>query len=238
MIANRALYLLAGLFYLKTGVVYGKGLILSGPDDSIARLSGQILKVAYKKIGYDVVLRYLPAERSLQFSNRNKKGISGEINRILSVGDTYENLVPVLVPVNRIEGMAFSHIKSISVSGWESLKPYKIGIRIGTKFAEKNTQGMNVTRSASNQSLFSMLAGDRIQVVITSRTEGLFEIAKNRKLQNVKALEPPLISVPLYHFLHSSKKELVPKITEVLKKMNAEKDVQRIRTRFFSEFGP
>ena len=183
-----------------------------------------------------MILRYLPAERSLQFANRNKKGVSGEINRILSVRDTYQNLIPVMIPVNRIEGVAFSKNQNIIVSGWESLKPYKIGIRIGTKFAEKNTQGMEISRSPSNQSLFSMLASDRIQIAVTSRTEGLYEMTKNNKLQNIKALEPPLIVMPLYHFLHKSKNELVPKITEALRKMNADKETDRIRARFFSEF--
>ena len=85
-----------------------------------------------------MALVYVPAERSIQDSNRNLNGVSGEINRILAVRETYKNLIPVMVPVNRIEGVAFAKKRDISLKkGWESLRPYKIGVRIGTKFAEK-----------------------------------------------------------------------------------------------------
>ena len=46
------------------------------------------------------------------------------------------NLMMISVPVNFLDGVVFTKNHHFPVTGWESLKPYSIAIRIGTKFAE------------------------------------------------------------------------------------------------------
>ncbi len=53
-------------------------------------------------------------------------------------------------------------------------------------------------------------------MVVTSRVEGLAEIAK-LKLKGIKVLEPPLLSLNLYHYLNKKHEKLAAKVIFALK---------------------
>ncbi|MCP4107581.1 MAG: hypothetical protein GY749_18900 [Desulfobacteraceae bacterium] len=119
-------------------------LVFSKPDDPVADISEKILKEAYQKIGIRISVTAFPAERALRTSN---SGLSdGEVNRIKGINEQYLSLVMVPVEINILEGVVFTIDVSFPVTGWESLRPYNIGIRIGIKFAEKGTVGMDVDK--------------------------------------------------------------------------------------------
>ncbi len=58
------------------------------------------------------------------------------------------------------------------MNGWESLKPYSIAIRIGTKFAETGTKGMNVKKFPTNDMIFRLVSKNLYDICITSRVIG------------------------------------------------------------------
>lgn len=202
------------------------------PDDPIGEISSQILVEAYNRISIKIDVIKLPAERSLLLSN--KGSLDGEVNRIKGVDKKYENLIRIPVPVNFFEGVAFTKNRHFTVNGWDSLKPYSIAIRTGTKYAENGTRGMNVHKFITYDKIFMLVSKDRYDIGISSRTTGLYQISKH-KLTGIKALEPPLERFQLYHYLHKKHKDLVPKISNTLQRMEQNGVILTIRERYIKD---
>ncbi len=209
-----------------------ESLVFSRPDDPVAQVSVKVLGEAYHRIGIQIQTISLPAERALLSSNNGD--VDGEVNRIKGIENTYSNLLMVPVPVNVLEGVVFTENVAVPVTGWNSLKPYKIGIRRGTKFAEQGTKGMNVEPVTTNRQLFLKLVMGRNDVIVTSHVEGLEQI-KQLQLKTIIVLEPPLVIVNLYHYLHKKHAALIPDITKALIKMEAEGRIKAIREQAIAE---
>ncbi len=224
-IINFIAYLLCLSLYQTSGYAQDT-LTFSKSNDPIANISEAVLREAYKKIGIDIKTIILPAERSLHTSNAGDT--DGEINRIRGIENKYPNLRMVSISVNILEGIVFTKGLQIKITDWNSLKPYRIGIRRGTKFAERGTEGMNVNTISSNEQLFGMLNKGRHEVIVAARLEGLKQV-KKLNLKDVFAVEPPLVTLKLYHYLHKKHIDLLPQIQSVLKKMADEGRIETIR---------
>lgn len=205
---------------------------LGYPIDPISSLSAKVLVEAYKRIDFEINFKELPAERSLQMSNNGS--LDGEVNRVMGIDGKYTNLIMIPCPINFFEGVVFTKNHNFFIEGWSSLKPYTIAIRIGAKFAENGTKGMNVTKFVTYEKIFMLVSKDRYDVCISSRINGLYQI-KKQNLIGVKALEPPLAEFKLYHYLHKKHKDLVPKISNSLQEMQKEGTILKIRNLFINE---
>ncbi len=140
----------------------------------------------------------------------------------------YKNLIMVPHPVDFGEAMVFTKNKVFPVNGWDSLKPYKIGILRGNKFAEKGTEGMNRLPANTIEQLFEMLDAERADIIVLLRWNGSTTL-KKMNLTGIRVLEPPVETMPLYHYLHKKNERLVPKVAAALKEMEKEGLIQKIR---------
>jgi len=225
------IYLLCLCIY-PTAIYSNNTLTFSKSNDPVANISEKILQEAYAKVGIKVNTLVLPSERSLQMSNSGRT--DGEINRIKGIDNTYLNLRRVPISINILEGVVFSKDLKFELKNWNSLKPYKIGIRRGTKFAEYGTKGMMVRALTNNEQLFQMLDNRRHDIVVTSRLEGLEQIQK-LQLNKVLIIEPPLITLKLYHYLHKKHTHLLTRIQSVLEKMRESGRIKTIRQEAIEE---
>lgn len=199
---------------------------------NLSDISERVLTEAYHKIGIDIVVKTLPARRAILSANNGEVG--GELHRVKGINKKYTNLEMVPISINHVEGVVFSKNKEFIVEGWESLRPYKIGIIRGVIYTEKGTTGMQVYPATTNEQLFKMLDMDRLDIGILNRITGLLYIDK-LKLNTIKALEPPVEKLPLYHYLHKKHVDLIPKITEVLSVMKKEGRIKQIRKEYIDE---
>jgi polar amino acid transport system substrate-binding protein len=78
------------------------------------------------------------------------------------------------------------------------------------------------------KSLFSLLEIGRVDVVIALRRETERFLAANPKFSNVKALHPPLFSVPMYHFLNKRHSGLIPRIAPVMQRLIDDRVLERL----------
>lgn len=185
-----------------------------------------LLREAYQRIGIGVKATVLPGERGLVLANHGQT--DGELNRIAGLERDYHNLVMVPVPLSTIEAVALVRNTRFKVAGWESLKGREIGIRLGTKFAEKGTKGMKVSAVAQYPALLKMLELGRIDVVVGSRSTLQAELQKMRDegdaemATNLSILEPPIDNIKTYHYLHIKHKALLPEITKALNEVVSE----------------
>lgn len=167
----------------------------------------QILTEAYRRIGIEITIKRFPAERAIQLAN--KGDLDGDLQRIDGIDKKYPNLIQIQPALNFFEASAFSATHDFTVDGWESLRGYRIGIIRGMKFAETNTQGMDPVVVDSYASLLKMLENGRLDVGVLPRLNGQFQAIK-WATSKVRDLEPPLLNIKLYHYIHRKNADLAP----------------------------
>lgn len=185
-----------------------------------------VLHEAYGQMGIRPAMKKLPGERALRAANSGKT--DGELHRIKAMMKPYTNLIRVDVPINHIEGVAYTKDPSLTVRNWQDLGKVKSGGVRGIKWFEKNTKGIAVQKYASFSDLFKALKVGRIQVGMANRINGITHIA-GMGLTGVTPIEPPLVRLPLYHYLHKRHKELVPRLTTILQTMEKKGRIAAIR---------
>ncbi|MDM8550411.1 transporter substrate-binding domain-containing protein [Desulfobacterales bacterium HSG2] len=166
----------------------------------------------------------------------NNGEFDGEGIRIREVQDIYPNLRRVPVVVLAMEAVVFTKDVIFEVRGWESLKPYTIGILRGSKFVELGTRGLKVEQVTSYRQVLLKLNSGRTDVAVMARTNGMLEIGK-LNMKGIRVLEPPLIRVNLYHYLHKKHERLIPKITQALREMVEKERPKEIWEQVIAEAG-
>jgi polar amino acid transport system substrate-binding protein len=179
-----------------------------------------IMTEAYKRLGYDITVIKIPANRSLFMANSGE--VDGELFRVNHIDKVYPDLIKVPVNLYSIEMVAFTKNQFFTVDGWKSLAPYRVGYRRGIKVSELNlAKGFETVSALTYKPVFMMLAAGRCDVVVASRTYGM-DIVQELELKNISILEPPLTKTGLYHYVHVKNKDLVGPLTTVLGQMGKE----------------
>ena len=207
----------------------------SFPSEGMALLFKRILTEAYGRIGYDVVVEGVPAERALVMSNQGR--VDGEAARVSVIEPACPNLIRVPTPLYTNRVVVFSRIGDIDLSrSWDGLYPYRVGIVRGYKFVDKMTASMNRVLVSCYRKLFTLLENGRLDVAVTEYFDVLPTL-KEMQPRNVRIQEPPLAFNHMYHYLHKRNADLVPKIDAVLRDMRKEGRMQAIQQEIEQERG-
>jgi polar amino acid transport system substrate-binding protein len=185
-----------------------------------------VIREAYSRIGVDVEFSSYSAAEAIATSNSGV--VSAELQRIDGISQDYENLVQIPIPINIIQAAAFSIKYRFPISGWHSLRPYRIGIVRGIVFAERPTMGMNVSVANGYEELILMLENDEVDVGVMPRIQGLTAIHSAGNTEIIE-MDGILETLFLYHYVHNSRLDLVESLTPVLKQMLLKGDTKRIR---------
>ncbi len=192
----------------------------------LSKISEQVLVEAYQKLDMKIEFVSFPAKRGLMISNEG--AVDGEVHRIKKVDYKYPNLIRVPTAINLAEVVVFTIENPFKVDGWQSLKPYKIGILRGIVVVEQGTREMDVEAFNSYDQVLMMLNFKRIDVGVLTRIGGLYYLS-SLEFKDIEMLEPPILQHGLYHYLHVKHEALVPRINGVLKKMQASGRINEIR---------
>lgn len=185
-----------------------------------------IAKEMYKRIGIDITFNLLPSERGLL--NVVKGLDDGLLLRVGGIARRYPNLVQFEESANKTDYVAFARRTDIQINGWESLKPYDVGIITGWKILEHNIQGTrSLTKVKNAEQLFTLLDANRADVIVFARVSGL-QMIRERGLKEIRVLEPPLATREKYFYLNKKHKDLVPRAGAALREMKADGTYQRI----------
>lgn len=187
----------------------------------LSRSAGQIMAEAYRRIGHTMELQFAPLERSLIIADGGK--VDGELYRMEGLEKLYPNLRRVPAPLVRADFMVFARKGlPLRVDGWESLRPYVVGYVIGVKAIERGMPaGFNTNAVPDEEQLFLILDRGRVDVVISEINVGQ-EIVSRLGFHNNTMLQPPLMSIYLYHYVHVRNERLIPQLTTALQHMRAE----------------
>lgn len=195
-----------------------------------------IVKEAFSRIGLHADIVQLPSERSLL--NANQGVTDGDLVRIDGLDKSYENLVKVPEKTCDFDFVAFTKSEGVQLAaGWDSLKPYSVGIITGWKILEDNVHSRILTKVDSPEALFTLLEKDRVDMIIYNRHEGYGVITK-MKLVGVNVVEPPLESREMFLYLNKRHHDIVDGLAESLREMKMDGTFSEITAKSLKKFLP
>lgn len=213
----------------------GTKLSLGFLDDEPAVICAAVLEAAYAKLGIEVEAVSMPAQRSLVESNDGR--LDGEMGRIATIQAQYPNLIRIDVPIFTFQGVAWACNNTTYVDGWESLRGYHVGVRIGVRFAEIGTQGYpNIYKARSDEDAFQLLMEGRLDFVVSSYLVGR-KIGKKLGIDCLRVSGKPLVVGSMYHYLNKKNAALIPKITRTLQTMEQSGESEAIRQQAILDLG-
>ncbi len=176
-----------------------------------------LMRKVFAENGLEISVQILPPERSLYQANIGQD--DGDGPRVAGLEKLYPDLVMVPEKIWDMRFCGFSKNTGIRLDGWDSLKPYRVGIIRGWKILEQNitdTKYLEITGDANH--LFQLLDKDRIEIGVLSRLEGL-DMIRKKNLQGISILSSPLAEREMFFYLHKKHGALVLKIAATLKRM-------------------
>lgn len=196
-----------------------------------------LMEVDKRMEGISIIFELLPAERSLVMVNR---GINdGECCRFPAVVTRdYDNLIANDESFFSVRFSAFSKKDSKSIKSFNELKPYSVGSVEGWKLAVnkiKEIKPAEIHIVTTPEQMFNMIDQGRVNYGVIGYLSGL-QIISKLKLNNIKAIEPPLIEKSLYLVLHKKHKALIPEFNRVIKSMLDDGTVDRLYDELIKSF--
>ena len=208
--------------------------ISTGFTPPVSDFFNTVLKEVDKRIPeVSITFEVLPAERSLILVNQGEN--DAECCRIpVVVSRQYKNLLPVKHSFFSARFSAFAKKDRKPVKSFNDLKPYAVGSVEGWKIAVNKVKEVNpaeVHIVTTPEQMFQMLDKDRLDYGVVGYLSGLKTIANN-KLNDIRAIEPPLIEKPLYLMLHKKHQNLMPKFNRVILKMKEDGIINHLYNKF------
>ena len=192
-------------------------LIGTSSPTRLALLMELLTREALAPAGWDIEVRTLPGERSLQSANEGI--IDGDGVRVDGLSARYRNLIKVPVAYYNVEMSAFTRDPNLVVKEWKDLQqPLRVGYLIGWKIYETNVTGSNVTKVSTIEALFKMLGAGRIDVALLQKLDGL-AMLHQLDIRDGRVIDPPLAVMPHFLYLNARHQALVPVIAAELAKM-------------------
>jgi len=202
-------------------------------DNPFSQVASRIMSEAYQRAGYETEIIFLPGKRALQASSEGKA--DGEVSRIYKIGELFPSLIRVDLPYMNLKGMAFVIRDDVIIKQQSDLSKYKIGSLRGAVFSDIITKGFDVSLANTPAQLLKILVNNRVDVIITNEIETRVLIAKLFPDVGIFALDPPLVEIPIYHYVHISKQHRVTAIKEALQDRIKQDRIKQIREIFFRE---
>lgn len=205
-------------------------LTLGYGDNTMSAASLKVLQTAYARIGVTVDGRLMPSARSLEQANRGMT--DGEVMRIAAVSEESPDLIRIDVPVNTVEGILLTCRAYLEQVSLDKARELRVGIRIGNRYAEMLTKGFpHVTRLPHMDNLLDLLLAGRLDAVLVDRYWAMTRMEQPEG-EALLINDPPLAVIPLYHYLHRRRADLVPAITAELQAMRDSGEIDRILNEF------
>jgi len=186
----------------------------------------EVTREAMKRIGYQLVINQLPAERGLR--NANNGLIDGEMSRVEGIDRIYTNLIRVPEKIMSWEFCVFSKKPINLQTGWASLANKNVAFITGWKILEKNVpKSAVIIKTRNSQQLFTLLKRNRTDFIIYERWGGNSAL-KELQLDEISLQRPFLASREMFIYLHKKHKALIPQLARALAEMKKDGSYDRL----------
>ena len=198
----------------------------SASEPYLARdIAEAMITAAYQRLGHTVQFKHVPLERALFEANSGM--VDGEAERAVMGFVQYPGLVPIRVPVAEDEFVAYGKGNLLKVSGWASLKPWRLVSIRGIKRIEALGPDYKLEFVGSAEQLFRFLQMGRADIGILTR--GNTCIPLQLGITDIKIQEPAIENIQFYHHLNERHSALIPQIEATLQEMQKDGSSQRIK---------
>lgn len=187
----------------------------------------RLVVAVFREVGVQAEILVYPTASERSLLNANEGIDDGQALRVAGLEKRYPNLIRVPEPVIMNDFVAMSVKHRFATPDWAALRPYTVTYIIGWKVFEANVPPEAPrTPVREAEQLFTLLARERADVALHERWQGLAQ-ARRSGLQ-VSVMEPPLVSTPMYMYLHRRHAHLVPKVAQALVRLKRDGTYQRI----------
>lgn len=185
----------------------------------------ELAREALRRTGRALQVVQLPHERAL--ANADAGIEDGDLFRAPGFEKDYPNLVQVPQPLMDQDFVGLTRRTDLQVRGWSDLAGLSVAFVTGNKIIERELQGhRDVTEVRNNELLIGLLASGRADVVVINRWVGL-HVARRAGV-SVRALEPPLVRLPMYIYLHRRHESLAAPLAAALSEIRRDGTWQRL----------
>lgn len=202
-------------------------------SEPVAEMAERSMRQAYRRLGDDLLVERMPAERSLISANAGET--DGERYRRAGIEQVYPHLHRVPAALASYEIVAFAREHWLPVQGWESLRPYRLGFVKGIKVLEEKTAGMQVDAVTKPQQAFARLEQGRCDSVLANRITGLALLRAQPK-SGIAVVGAPLTAFPVFHYLPEKHLALLAALSASLQEMERDHSLARIQDAVRAEF--
>lgn len=180
----------------------------------------------FRRIGVEAeAVQYSASERAM--INANNGIDDGVAMRIKGLEKDYPNLVRIDEKVLDNEFVAYASHVRFATTSFDTLRDYHVAYIIGWKvFEPVLPPGNAVTLAKDAGQLFSLLAGNRADVILFERWQGAY-ILRERGIK-AHMLRPPLVSTEMFMYLHAKHAHLAEPAAKALRAMKADGTYERI----------
>lgn len=176
----------------------------------------EVITQAYQSLGYPVSIIKLPAKRALSEANTNPL-IDAELARTALAETVLINHLKIPVPIKEVELSVF--INRADLNDLTELNEYNMGTVRGLVVIEEQLKHFNFTALNSIDQTLALLNNHRLELAILPKKAGLY-FSQKLGYETIVALEPPMGSYRLYHFLHKKHQALLPELTLAIEKFS------------------
>jgi polar amino acid transport system substrate-binding protein len=195
-----------------------------------------IVKEAFSRIG--IKIQIVPTDRKQALEKANKGLYDGDLMRVDGASQRYPNLIQIPETFYDFDFVAFSKNLNVPMTGWEGLKPYRVGIPEGSVELSKNVTEQNtksVLKFASPFDMFNSLRKGEADLVIYERLMGYEEI-REVGMSDIHALEPSFSKQQMFLYLHKKHQDLVPKVAAALSDMKKDGTIQKLTSETLGKY--
>jgi ABC-type amino acid transport substrate-binding protein len=183
----------------------------------------------YKRAGLKAKLSPRPTLRALSIADR---GIAdAEVGHTEEIMKNYPNLIKVDAQLFTFFGRAYALKPEIQSFKKEDLKKYRTGVKRGSYWDQEFIKGIPVTKVESCNQLFDILMAGRIDIGLCP--DGVFNNQSNEqreKHKNIRAIGPPIVALPMYHYVHKKNKHLIPLLEKTIREMVTDGSIDPTRS--------
>lgn len=196
----------------------------TGEDQSNNRSAylNALVRECFDRMGLDLDIQFVPHKRALEVARLGQT--DGTFIRSELIATSCPELIMVPVPLITSRVTVFSTDPAFleRISGWESLKPYRVAFIYGWQWVDRYLPTCKeVHRIKKKNSLLHFLKKDRADVAIYEETLGREEI-KTQGLDDIQILPTPLSVTRMYLYMNRSHADMVQEITKTLQAMECD----------------
>lgn len=231
------LLLAAGLTQAAERLTLSSGMREPWTNAEQTGFTNQLLAEMFRSAGIDGQVVFNPAAaRALALANDGTD--DGLAARIAGLELEYPNLIRVPEPIFFNDFVAASAPDApVVIRTWGDLATFSVAYILGWQIFEHNVPHVReLSQPKDSSQLLNLIRAGRADVILHERWQVLWH-AKQLGMP-LRIHEPPLVSVPMYLYLHKRHAGLVDRLDRALKAMKADGRHARLRERVLGSLAP